>query len=62
LNQVKQKSDELERIYKQMEHIKRENLLFESYLIRNQANQTIKDDEQEGGKKKDKKKDKLTRK
>jgi len=35
LNIIKQKSDELERIYKNMEHIKRENVLFEAYLIRN---------------------------
>ena len=40
-----------------MEHIKRENLLFESYLLRNQANQTLKEDEQEGGRNKKKKKE-----
>jgi len=51
LNIVKQKSDELERIYKQMEHIKRENLLFESYLIRNSANLSVKEEEQENNKK-----------
>lgn len=41
LNIIKQKSDELERIYKNMEHIKRENVLFEAYLIRNGQDPTI---------------------
>mmetsp|Transcript_41271 Transcript_41271/g.36615 ORF Transcript_41271/g.36615 Transcript_41271/m.36615 type:complete len:127 (+) Transcript_41271:47-427(+) len=58
LNIVKQKSDELESIYKRMEHIKRENLLFESWLIRNQANMNFKEDEPEMGRKgKNKKKE-----
>ena len=72
LNLVKLKSDELvnaptqffilqERIYKQMEHIKSENLLFESYLIRNSANFNMKEEEQDAGKKggKGKKKNEL---
>jgi hypothetical protein len=44
-----------------MEHIKRENLLFESYLIRNSANFNMKEEEQEAGKKggKGKKKNEL---
>ena len=41
-----------------MEHIKRENLLFESWLIRNQANMNFKEDEPEMGRKgKNKKKE-----
>lgn len=43
LIRIERLSQKLERMYKDMEEIRRENLLFESYLIRNQ-----KDEEKDG--------------
>ena len=56
---IEELSSKLEGLYKDMEQIRRENLLFESYLIRNQKD-LPKDDENEEKKGKGKKKDKTT--
>lgn len=54
---IEELSQKLEGLYKDMEQIRRENLLFESYIMRN-SKDLQKEDEAEDKKQKNKKKDK----
>lgn len=54
---IEELSQKLEGLYKDMEQIRRENLLFESYIMRNSKDMQ-RDDEAEDKKQKTKKKDK----
>ena len=59
---IEDNSQKLESIYKEMEHLKRENMLFEAYIIRNKDEQYTDEeiDDKKHKKKKEKNQEKIT--